>query len=163
MTSTEISVSRDFIDPVNEAVDSIFSTMLDVKAEKEGVYLTDDYAIKYDVSGIMGITGDINGNIAVSMSHDVACRAITKMLGDEMTELDDTVCDGVGELINMISGETKRICAENSKVNFDISLPAIITGYGHRIKNNSKVPTILVAYKTDIGNEFAIQLALVKN
>jgi chemotaxis protein CheX len=154
-----ISISQDLIKPFEEATRNIYSTMLGIELSRTGQFISQDHDVKYDVSGTMGITGDVTGNIAISFPYHLACRVVSMLLGDEITEYNEMVADGVGEMINMVTGDAKRIFEER-KVNFEIALPQIIEGQGHKISCNSSVPHIILQFETADKEPFAIQIAV---
>ena len=115
----EISVSKDLIAPFVAAVEETFSTMVGFNVQKEGVYISEIDSLEVDVSGVMGITGNINGNITISFPQQLAIRAVSSMLGDSLNSLDDTVCDGVGELKCVINPGFRSEWAKQGELAFD--------------------------------------------
>jgi len=154
-----ISVSKDLIAPFVDAVSNVFNTMIDIQIEKQGAYLLEEHKVQYDVSGVMGITGKLSGTIAVSFPKKLSCQVVSALLGEKLETFDETVVDGIGEVVNMISGDAKRLF-ENNGMGFEISLPAVVVGSNHKISSKSNVPHVLIVFQTGDGDEFAVQLAL---
>ena len=69
-----------------------------------------------------------------------------------------TVCDGVGEIINMIAGQAKAMLVK-TKYHFTISIPSVISGHGHEISHKKGTPNIVVLFEAD-GTPFALQVCL---
>jgi chemotaxis protein CheX len=86
--------------------------------------------------------------VVINLSKEVALRAASTMLMDEMHELNDDVLDAVGELTNVIAGQAK---AELEEYNLSVSLPNVVTGEKHEIRFPSKTPPLCIAFDTDIG------------
>jgi CheY-specific phosphatase CheX len=49
------------------------------------------------------------------------------MLGEDDSEIDSDLLDGVGELVNMIAGTAKTTLG-NGDYHFDLSIPAVLEG-----------------------------------
>jgi chemotaxis protein CheX len=114
-----------------------------------------------DISGIIGMTGDATGSLAISFSEKCILNIVTKMLGETYTELDRTVFDAVGELTNMISGSSrKQMEKDNLKV--FAAIPTIVFGRQHTIYHVIKGPSIVLPFKTEAG-EFVIDVCLKSN
>lgn len=77
---------------------------------------------------IIGIVGDIKGNVMYSTTIDSAKKiASTMMMGMEVTELDEMAQSAVSELTNMLTANAATNFAEED-VNIDISTPALMYG-----------------------------------
>ena len=77
----------------------------------------------------VGISGSIKGAIILILTDDSACSIVSKMLGTEVKEMSQDVCDGVGEVANMLSGSFKTKLAPSGQ-SFNISLPTVVKGGG---------------------------------
>jgi chemotaxis protein CheX len=60
-----------------------------------------------DVSGIIGITGDAIGSLALSFSEYTICKIVSNMLGEEFHSVTRDILDAVGEITNMVSGVSR--------------------------------------------------------
>lgn len=68
------------------------------------------------------------------------------------------VCDAVGEMINMISGQAKAaLAAQNYR--FSVSLPQIVTGRDHQVISQGGAPIVAILYEVE-GMEFTVQVAI---
>ena len=85
-----------------------------------------------DVTGIVGLTGDKNGSLAVSFSEAAILQVVSNMFGEACKEMNDDVRDAVGEITNMICGDARRILAEQG-YQFQAAIPTVIDGKGHKI------------------------------
>ena len=136
------------INPFIHSVVDTFSKMLDCKASRGEISLTQRGGRKYPISGVIGLTGKAVGTVVINLSEEVAIKAASAMLMTEITELNDDVIDAVGELANMVAGQAK---AELAEYDMSVSLPNVITGEGHDINFPSKAQPITVPFKTDFG------------
>ena len=95
-----------------------------------------------DVSGIVGITGDAEGSLCITFSKSCILFIISKMFGEEQKEINDEVKDAVGELTNVISGDSRRRL-EDIGHHFLGAVPSVISGQGHEVKHITKGPDSL--------------------
>jgi chemotaxis protein CheX len=71
----------------------------------------------------------------------------------------ELIHDGVGELINMICGSTKKLLFD-TPYHFQLSIPTVILGWGHEIGllDNSSIASLVF----DVGEDsFVIQISLI--
>ena len=76
----------------------------------------------------MGLAGDIDGQVTMSMDAETGKSLAGEMLGGmEITDVDELVTSAVGELCNMIMGNA---CSELARRNLavDITAPCLVDG-----------------------------------
>jgi chemotaxis protein CheX len=84
--------------------------------------------VTLDVTAIVGLVGDIKGNVAYSFSQETAKKLLSSMApGLGTDEFDIMALSAIGELSNMTTGKAS-ILLSNIGVNIDISPPSIIVG-----------------------------------
>lgn len=133
-----------------------FKTMLsdDIKPGAPGV--KKEPAPSNDISGIIGLSGEAQGFIALSFPKIVALKVVSKMLGAEIKVVGSELTDGIGELANIVAGNAKQGLTQ---YNLSISLPNVIIGKDHVIASPSNTPTLLVPFTSSFGN-FTMEIAL---
>lgn len=94
---------------------------------------------------MLGVTGEITGQVLIVMDHDVAMDIASRMMmGMPVTEIDDMAISALSELGNMIMGNAATILSNNNTL-IDITPPTLITG-NTRIKSRDttvvKVPLL---------------------
>ncbi len=143
-----------FVSPFLTSILNVLSTMASLAAKHgKPSYKTSATACG-DVSGIIGMASEqAKGTLAVTFTEPVALEITKRMLGDELTEIDHTVIDMVGEITNMVTGGAKSLLSEKG-YRFDMAIPSVISGKNHVIHHKSKVPVILVPFHTDAGDFF---------
>ncbi len=102
----------------------------------------------YDLSGVIGFTGDIVGNCALRVSAETAQEAINRLAG-ETVESPSEVADGMGELVNMIAGNAK---ASLQDFTVTLAFPDVIRGKGHEIGFHRHPALIQVYFSSEIGD-----------
>ena len=110
----------------------------------------------YDISGVIGLSGEAQGSISLSFSNSSAVNFVKKMLGDIDAITDDDMIDGVGEIVNIIAGNAKVYL---TKFKLSISLPNVILGSGHTLAGQSGSPTIVVPFSGETG-DFIMEVSL---
>ncbi|MEL7655448.1 MAG: chemotaxis protein CheX [Bacillota bacterium] len=77
---------------------------------------------------IVGIIGDLTGNVFFSMSEDGAKEIASKMMGGmEVVEFDELTQSAISELSNMLAANACISLSEMEK-NVDISTPTLMQG-----------------------------------
>jgi len=131
--------------------------MLGKQVTKVGNYLDKSVLKKFTISAMLGFSGGINGNSAVSFTKEHSIAVVSSLL-QEMVDPnnEEVINDGVGEMVNMIVGMAKTLMAGKTDIN--IALPIIIMGDGHAICVREGTPQVFLIYKAD-EHLFSIQLA----
>ena len=145
-----------YVNPFLKATNETFKTMIgiDVAMEKPIVKTTTEH--HYDVSGVIGLSGEAQGTIALSFSKPAALKIVSKMIGMEIKIVGADLTDGIGEIANIVAGYAKQYLTEYK---VSISLPNVVIGKSHALAAPSGVPTIVVPFKCELG-EFAVEVAL---
>jgi len=146
-----------YINPFLVSVKNVFDTMIDVPFQLGKPFLKEDSVPLYDISGIIGISGNVTGTVVINLSQPVALQLVSALTGEEVTELNTDCTDAIGEITNMITGGAKKDFPEG---NNSISIPSIVIGR-HQIAYPSGIPIISVPCETGAGR-MMIDLALKK-
>jgi chemotaxis protein CheX len=146
----------EFVNPFLTATAETFRTMLNVTIQVGQPALKNDAVHTYDISGVIGLTGDAQGVIAMSFPGKVAMQVVSDLIGSPITEIGPDLTDGIGEIVNIVAGNAKQYLTD---FNLSISLPNVVIGEGHRIAVPTGVPTIVVPIAGGPG-EFAMEIAL---
>jgi len=134
-----------FINPFLNGASEVIKTMAFLEAVAGKPYLKKDETARGDVSGIIGITGDAIGSLAISFSEGCICGIVGSMLGETYTEPTQEVLDAAGELTNMISG-VARTNLEKMGLQVYAAIPSVIFGKDHTIRHILKSPSIVTAW-----------------
>jgi len=145
-----------YITPFMTSIQNVFSTMFQLPVEIGEPRIKSDSKTTHDVSGIIGVSGEMTGTIVLSMPTSAAESIVALFTGMEMDSDSDDFADAVGELINMISGNAK---AEFQRKAVSISCPSVVIGAGHRVASASGVPCVVIPCNTDCG-EVVLEVAL---
>lgn len=152
-------MKAEYINPFIESAFVVFATMIKLEPVKENLYLKDDNKTTYDISGIIGIVGDLAGSVVISLPEDLALKIVSNFLGEEKSVLDHEVIDGIGEILNMIAGGAKKIFSDRHKIRFKISVPSVIVGKNHSINRPSDLKFIGINFSVD-KKLFSIEVSI---
>ena len=106
---------------------------------------------------LINLIGDVYGVVMYGMPMSTGLKMVSKIMGQEFTELDPLVQSGIAELGNVISGQaTVRFSEAGYQSN--ISTPTVLMGNGIEI-STLDFPRIVVPLETQFGM-FTTHLAL---
>jgi chemotaxis protein CheX len=112
----------------------------------------------YDISGIIGLTGQVQGFVVLSLCESAALHVVSSFVGEPVAHVDEQVKDAVGELTNMFAGGAKRVLAA-ARYDLRISIPSVVVGEGHVISRPRGVPCLEIPFETEAG-PFSVELCL---
>ena len=113
-----------------------------------------------EVTAVVGVTGALSGAIMYRMSEATALAVVSKMMGQQFTELDALARSGVGELGNVITGRA-GVLLERAGIVADIAPPMLIVGRGG-VMSSLDIARLVVPLETRAG-AIDLQIALKKN
>lgn len=145
-----------FIKPFIASVQNVFTTMLQLPVKVGAPRIKDPGAGCSDVSGIIGMSGDVVGSVVLSFPSQTASRIVSLFTGTQMEPGTSDFSDAVGELVNIVSGGAKAMFT-GKKVS--ISCPSVVCGPNHTVASQSDTPCIVIPCSTDCG-DFVIELAI---
>ncbi len=137
------------INPFIESVTEVFGNMLetDIKIDNAGIDI--DFPKEPDVIGIIGLSGTIQGIAALILPVKTALSVVSRMAGTSFTTVDESVIDGVGELINIIAGNAK---AKYTGHKINISLPTVVRGKVYNISKTENTILSRVPFESVLGH-----------
>ncbi|MBT8339238.1 MAG: chemotaxis protein CheX [Desulfatitalea sp.] len=135
----------EYLTPFIENTINVLKATAQMDAVFREVYFSNDFRIFGDISGIIGLSGVSEGTVAVTLYWDLARKIIANMMHVADNQLNaEYIHDGVGELINVISGSTKKRF-KGTPFHFDLSLPTVVVGSGHQLghPDNSSIAVLI--------------------
>lgn len=150
---------QEYLAPFINNTRHVLKTMAAVEAEFQEVYFSNDLRIFGDVSGIIGLSGEAEGTVVVTFYWNLARTIIAKMMQVDGEGVNaELIHDGVGELVNMISGASKKDFV-GKPYHFELSLPTVIVGSGHQIGHPDDASIAVLIFDVG-GDSFALQVSL---
>ncbi len=141
------------IDPFIKSVNLVFATMVGLQITVGAPKQKANPAPSYDVSGIIGFSGEVVGSVVLSFPTETAARIVEAFAGSVMDPDSPGFADAVGELANMVAGAAKK----DLGVTANISVPTVVRGAGHTLARLSDVPCVVLPCKTPVG-DFAVEI-----
>jgi chemotaxis protein CheX len=140
-----------FVNPFIKTTQDVFRQFVGITVQpgKPFIYSPASNKLNYDISGIIGLAGEVVGFVIISFPKLVALKTVSKITERQTKIFDELVIDSVGELINIIAGNSKR---EMEDVKIVISLPSIVKGVNHQLAWISGVPVICIPFGSDLGD-----------
>jgi chemotaxis protein CheX len=144
-------MNTQYMDPFVIALETVLTKygVADIQTgqlqKKENMY------IESDVTAIIGLVGNIRGNVAFSLSVDTSKKILTVMMdGEPVPEMGDMARSTIGELANMITGTALTLLSKTGTTT-DITPPSVIFGKDVFFILSS-VPAIEAIIKTQLGD-----------
>jgi len=122
-----------YIQPFIEGSVEVFRDLCntEIKAGRPFFVSKDEFEAIWDISGLIGLSGEANGAVAISLK-DITIFKLTEILtGKEHTTVDKEVTDVLGEIVNIITGNVKNVFEKKHRIK--ITMPSIIKGKAHSI------------------------------
>jgi chemotaxis protein CheX len=158
-------VDSTYIMPFVDSIQKVFETMLQLPiqvGEPQLKRVSEPQAdgsppdAGFDVSGIIGMSGDVEGSVVLSFPTATAERVVSIFTGEELTHTHEDFPDAIGELINMISGGAK---AQFAGKQVSISCPSVVVGSDHVVFGRKDVSCIRIPCGCDCG-DFAVEVSI---
>ncbi len=150
---------KDYIMPFVDSTIKVLSKMANMTPIFKQVYFCNTFRIVGDVSGIIGVTGEAEGTVVITFYWNLARKVISKMMQVDQDKINaEIIHDGVGEIINVISGATKRELV-GKPYHFELSLPTVVMGSGHQIGHPDDASIAILLFDVD-ASSFVLQVCL---
>lgn len=150
---------KEYLTPFIQSTQNVLKTMASVKAKFQEVYFSNDFRIFGEISGIIGLSGEAEGTVVITFYWDFARKIIAHMMNVQEDKINaEFIDDGVGELVNMISGVAKKSFV-GRPYHFQLSLPTVVIGSGHQIGHPDDASIAVMVFDVD-SHSFALQVCL---
>lgn len=141
----------EYINPFVESVTELFRTMLNAKVTRGTVHVSNGIGEPRNVIALIGITGSVRGTVALHLPVNTALKMVNILLGTDHTTIDQTVADGVSEVVNIIAGGAKAKFPQANEKPLKLSLPTLVRGNNVEIDYPSKSVWLDVPFSSDLG------------
>lgn len=137
-----------------ESTENLFTTMLSSKVEFGRPEMQPRDAKHHDVSGIIGLSGDIVGSVVVGFPMQTALAAVEAFIGMRIEVEDENFPDAIGELANMIAGGAK---AKMDGDDISISCPSVVIGADYTVQRPKQTNCVRIPCRSTFG-EFDLKV-----
>lgn len=150
-------MNAEYINPFLVAATKILKDMCMVETKMgkpyiKGLDFRDDTVVI-----IIGVTGEMKGQVMMALPNHVACDIATKMIMMPITSLDDLSISALSELGNMILGNAATIFSTKG-IGIDITPPTI--GMGNMTFSNTFSQNICIPLIYDDNKTIEINIAM---
>ncbi len=149
-------MDQTYIIPFVTSVQNVFEMMLQLPVTTVQPKLKTPGRPSHDVSGIIAMSGDVEGTICLSFPTATAERLVCLFTGMELASDHEDFADAIGELVNMVSGNAK---AQFEGKHVTISCPSVVIGPEHQVYGRKDVICIQIPCETDAG-EFTVEVSI---
>lgn len=140
----------EYVNPFIESATNILAQIAGISAERGDLGLKSSTHPSHEVATVLGIVGEVKGQVVYSMSQATAKNIASQMMGGlPVEEFDEMAKSAIAELGNMITGNASTLL-EQQGTRCNISPPTLITGQEMQI-SAIKIQTLIVPMNTDCG------------
>lgn len=139
------------INPFLTAAMNLFSNMFNLTAQAGTPFILEGYSKhRWEISGILGVTGDYQGLVSFRLPRLLADKMLQKsgVVTETEEERTETVHGMIGEMTNIIAGNASS-AIDHAVI--DISPPVVIIGENHQIAWPKNMPVIAIPFTTESG------------
>ena len=116
-----------FLNPFIEAASHVIQAETGFKLTRGQLNLTMTDYVTDDVTVIISMVGDVEGNVFYSMNEKTATALSSAIIKEELAGFDSLAQSGIAELSNVITGRASVLLSDEG-FNVNISPPTLITG-----------------------------------
>jgi len=153
-------MNSEFIKPFLNAIDNAMETMIGISLTREKPFRKEGKSTAGDITGIIGFAAkNISGSVALSFPQETILKIYEAMMGAPADEANGEVNDVVGELTNIVVGGAKAEFA-NLGYPYNISLPVVVEGKGHKINHKHNNPIIVFPFSFE-NKDFSMEISVM--
>jgi chemotaxis protein CheX len=142
----------EYINPFIESVMEVFGTMLGTEVTRGDIGVSKKTSSNpRDIMALIGLSGQARGTVALSFPTETALALVSSLMGTEMRVVDDTVSDGVAEIVNMVAGSAKAKLGADDGPPIDLSLPTVVRGNSFSIDYPTQSVWLEVPFEGGMG------------
>ena len=152
---TKKLIDVDFINPFLTATQHVLKVQASTASTAGKLSMKQDKTKHMgDISGVIGLVSDtFTGSVVISFPKNTFLKIISRMLGEEYTEINKDIQDGAAELTNMIFGQAK-VSLNEKGYGLKTAIPSVVSGDNHTVQSLTNGPQVVVPFETDVGPFF---------
>lgn len=147
-TALSADLTASVVNPLIQSTIDAFGAMAGVSIKKYEVGLLEGKAPFHPITAVIQLSGQARGSVCVSLQRRTAFALVYRMLETRVTEVNDLVCDTVGEFANVIAGATRNAWDE---LDLQLGLPNIVLGTDCQIHFPGVATPMFVTFNSEIG------------
>lgn len=151
------AMNAEHINPFIMASTKVLKDMCFIDAKLGKPYTKDPNAMQEALVILIGVTGEMRGQVMIIFSNEVACDIASKMCMMPVTQMDELATSAISELGNMILGNTATVFSTKG-ISIDITPPTI--GNGSMVFKNNFAQNICIPLLYDNDKKIEINIAM---
>lgn len=128
---------------------AVFDTMVMLETVPEAP-LDRKSAIYCNISGMLGLAGDLRGMLAVHWPRALAVDVTARLLGEDVDGREEDIRDAIAEIVNMIAGGIKAAFSTEGKM-LELSVPTTVTGSSYTVRSAWNSAHIIIPFRAGDG------------
>ena len=142
-------MKAEFVNPFASAMLMVFQKEFGMNVMRDSLALQQGPLRGADVNTIIGVTGQLEGQVIYTFDERVALRIASALMGEAVEELDELAKSAVAELGNIITGNAAIGLSENG-YNCILTPPTLLTG--KELIVTTFTPVLNIPFSTDFGS-----------
>ena len=142
-------MKAEFVNPFASAMVMVFQKEFGMNVMRDSLELYQGPLRGADVNTIIGVTGQLEGQVIYTFEERVALRIASALMGEAVEELDELAKSAVAELGNIITGNAAIGLSENG-YNCILTPPTLLTG--KELIVTTFTPVLNIPFSTDFGS-----------
>jgi chemotaxis protein CheX len=138
----------EFINPFLTAGSEVLIQLIGGEAALGQLALRTVMFTTQEISILVGVSGQIEGQVIYGMSQVSASKIASAMMGNEQMAFDEMAASAVSELGNIISGNAMNLLCEANYI-CEMTPPTIVRGVNVEVA--TRVPALMVPLQTRCG------------
>lgn len=139
----------EFINPFANSVLSVLEKEIPADWIRGQLTLKSSPFEGHDMNVIIGVAGDVEGQVVLTMSSATAKNIVSTMMGETVTEIDEIGKSAIAELGNMVTGNASIALAENGYRSV-LTPPSLIQG--KELIVTTVVPVLSIPMRSEKGD-----------
>jgi chemotaxis protein CheX len=154
--SPEVELAHHIIGATKE----VFSSM--VMMDLQDQYPLDKSVtnLHCSITGMVGLAGIYTGILSIHCPQSLAICITSNMLGMEIDEVGEDVCDALGEIANMLGGHVKQVFSKGG-LDLNLSIPTVISGEHYTVNCMADKDCVIIPFSWQ-DETFLVGLTLRK-
>jgi CheY-like chemotaxis protein/CheY-specific phosphatase CheX len=153
------AIAQPFVAAVTETFDGLLG--LEAIGTSVDEPETSDAASRDAITALIEFSGPRFGVVIVTFPHDVARATVERMLHGSGAVEEGDVTDGVGELVNIVSGRAKSVLSALGMGRLDMSVPTVLTGFSLEDLGLADAEWSRIDFATEVGS-FTLRVAFAR-
>jgi chemotaxis protein CheX len=149
----------EYINPFVEAAFSILKSQVYENVKRSDLYLKSSTLSIMGVAAVVGLAGDVIGQVRFDMTKETALAVASIMNGEKLPALDDMAKATIQELANMITAQAVTKLHDLG-FKFDLTPPALFVGDNLEVSSDLKVEALIVPMELGSHGKIEVNVAI---